>query len=349
MSQISTINAEQFKDCVFFSLSIRKPGNRAKVRSFEKLEEYLKLLHADNGEKVENPAVELPGNLMPVKGGAVKVTKRLLLRKPSTEADPTPDPYEATCSFLNERKDQLVGNFGKALPSKIKEGLFVVRKDLVQEFEDKLRAALQELESHYIPLVAGDYEEAKARARDTAVKHGGLGPLYREADYPTCNDFCKAFGLEWQWLALGVPDDLPAALRAEAQQKLEAQFTEAAEEVKNALRVSFQELIEHATDKLTVAPGEKPKVFRDTLIENIAAFIETFQARNIMNDQQLAGLVDQARIVLMGKTGDGLAPAQLRKFANVREETRAQFAQIAAQLDGMIETEAKRRFNLSED
>jgi hypothetical protein len=348
MSQISTINAEQFKECVFFSLSIRKPGNRAKVRDMAKLEEYLKLLHAD-GESTD-PAVALPPNFNAAKtNGAVKVTKRLLMRKPQTEQDPTPDPYESTCSYLNERKEQLVGNFGKALPSKIKEGLFVVRKDLVQEFEDKLREALAELESHYIPLVAGDYEDAKNRAKDTPVKQGGLGPLYREADYPTCNDFCRAFGLEWQWLALGVPDDLPAALRAEAQHKLETQFAEAAEEVKLALRASFQELIAHATDKLTIAPGEKPKVFRDTLIENIHSFIETFQARNIMNDQQLAGLVDQARIVLMGKTGDGLAANQLRKFANVREETRAQFAEIQKQLDGMIETQATRRFNLSED
>jgi len=348
MSSISTINIEQFQGCVFFGLSIRKPGNRAKVRDMAKLEEYLKQLHAD-GESTD-PAVALPPNFNAAKtNGAVKVTKRLLMKKPQTEQDPTPDPFEDTCSFLNATKEQLVGQFGKALPSKIKEGLFVVRKDLVQEFEDKLREALVQLESHYIPLVAGDYEDAKSRAKDTPVKQGGLGPLYREADYATCNDFCKAFGLEWQWLALGVPDDLPAALKAEAQAKLETQFAEAAEEVKIALRVAFQELIAHATEKLTVTPGEKPKVFRDTLIENIHAFIESFQARNIMNDQQLAGLVDQARIVLMGKEGDGLGANKLRKFANVREDTRAQFAEIQRQLDGMLETEAKRRFNLSED
>lgn len=349
MSQVQTLNVEAFKDSVFFSLSVKKPGNRKKVRDLAALEAYLKELHAANGSATQDPAVAVPQGFSAAKSnGAVKITKRLLMRKPKTKEDPADDPFEATCSFLNEAKQKLVGDFGKALPSKIKEGLFVVRKTLVQEFEDKLKAWVKELQDTWIPKVAADYEPAKLRSKNTPVKQGGLGPLYREADYMTQSDFLKCFGLEWQWLALGVPDDLPAALRAEAKEKMQNQLAEAAEEVKQALRESFKTLIEHATEKLTVTPGEKNKVFRDSLIENIHAFIESFNDKNIMNDQKLAGLVDQARIVLMGSSGDGLSPEKLRKNLNTREQTRAQFAAIQKQLDAMIETETGRKFDLED-
>ena len=346
MSTVNTIDVGQFQDAIFFSLTVRKPGNRAKVKDFGALEEYLSQLHADNanGDDVgqQAPAVDLPRGFKGKGDGTVKVTKRLLLGRKATKEDPNPDPYVNTCAFLNEAKEKLTGRFGRALPSKIKEGLFVVRKDLVQEFEDDLKATLAKLQADYIPQVRDEYPLARERAKTTPVKAGGLGPLYREGDYPPIADFLACFGLEWQWLALGVPDDLPAALRAEAAAKLEQQFTEAAEEVKLALRESFAELIAHATDKLKPAgPGEKQPVFRDTLIGNITQFCEVFQARNLMNDTELGSLVEQAKTVLAG-----VEPGKLRQFANVRETTRAQFAEIQAQLDAMITVKRGRVIDL---
>ncbi|MBU6231560.1 hypothetical protein KGP36_02735 [Patescibacteria group bacterium] len=345
-STINTIDVGQFQNCVFFSLTVRKPGVRCKVKDFAALETYLEQLHAENGnDETSEPAVELPKGFKGNGGGAVKVTKRILLPRKPTKEDPRPDPYEAACTFLNETKEKLTGRFGRALPSKIKEGLFVVRKELVQEFEDELRASLEKLSAEYLPAVKGDYVFSKERARGTPVKQGGLGPLYREADYPTADDFCGCFGLEWQWLALGVPEDLPAALRAEAAEKLERQFTEAAEEVKLALREAFADLIDHATEKLKpAAPGEKQAVFRDSMIGNIAQFCQVFESRNLMNDTDLASLVGQAKQLLTG-----LNPDRLRKYANVRQETQEKFEAIKAQLDAMITVKKGRKFNLSED
>jgi hypothetical protein len=347
MQTVNTVDIEQFRECVFFSLTVRKPGNRAKVRDLSALEQYLTLLHADNAngdDTGSTPAVDLPKNFKG-NGDTVKITKRLLLGRKPTKEDPEPDPYVNTCAFLNEAKEKLTGRFGRALPSKIKEGLFVVRKDLVQEFEDELQATLTKLQNDYIPLVRDEYPMSKERAKTTPVKQGGLGPLYREADYPPMSEFLACFGLEWQWLALGVPDDLPAALRQEAAEKLERQFTEAAEEVKNALRESFADLISHASEKLKpAAPGEKSPVFRDSMIGNIQQFCSVFESRNLMNDQELASLVGQAKQVLTG-----LQPDRLRKYANVREATREQFDAIKAQIDTMITKQPSRRFDLSED
>jgi len=235
MSEVTSINAEAFRNSIFFSLSIRRQfGNRAQVKDQAKLREYLALLNATDGQPVEARAIEA-GN-----GSMTKTTKKLIQS----------EPLDALNRFLNETKAELCGPFGKANPSKIKEGLFVVAKPLVQEFEDKLAAALKEMREKYLPAFIADYNDAKELARTKPVKEGGLGPLYNENDYPLSGDLAGMFGLGWQWLALGIPEDLPAALRAQAAEKLEQQFTEAAEEIKDALRISFQKLIGHAVECL---------------------------------------------------------------------------------------------------
>lgn len=347
MSKIQTVNAEQFRDSVFIQLSINGPGNRRQVKNMAALEEYLALMHAPatNGapeEEQSNAAVDLPKNFKPASNNsAVKVTKRLLLPLKATKENPNPDPYENARSFLSETKQRLFGKFAKAQPSGITEGLFVLRKEYAEEYNDELKAALETLRSQYIPAVLADYPLAKARAKDTPVKQGGLGPLYTETDYCSPEEFAYCFGLNWQILALGIPEDLPAKLRAEAAEKLEKQFTEAGDEIKNALREGFAELISHAAEKLKpAAPGEKAPQFKNSLIGNVQAFIDSFQARNLMNDTELGALVAQAKNVLIG-----VQPDRLRKYANVREATRAEFAALQTQLDGMIRTPQSRKFN----
>jgi len=342
-TKVTTLNVDAFKDGILFSLTVRRPGVRVKVKDMAALEEYLNLLHADDGQEPSNAAVDVPkkaagGN------GTVKITKRIFLPRPVTKEDPRPDPYESAVSFMNGIKEKLCGRFGKALPSKIKEGLFIVRKDLVEEFETDLKAALEELHRDYIPPVLADYQFAKERARGTPVKQGGLGPLYREADYATAEEFCEQFSLEWQYLQLGIPDDLPAVLRQEAVEKLNRQFTEAAEEVKLALRESFADLINHASEKLKPSENGKQQIFRDSLLGNIAQFCEVFESRNLMGDSELAALVSSAKNVLTG-----LQPDRVRKFANIREEVKGKFDEIKAQLDGMLTTKKSRKFDLSED
>lgn len=328
MNEIKTVSAEQFRSAVFFSLSISRWGNRAKVKDQGRLAEYLALLNQKDGEEITVRAVEGGGT------AATKTTK-VLIRS---------EPLDKLNEFLNKTKADLCGPFGKANPSRIREGLFVVAKPLVQEFEDKLAAALKELKEKYLPPVLEDYLPAKERAKNTKVKEGGLGPIYDERDYPLSSELAEMYGFSWQWLALGVPDDLPAALRAQAAEKLEKQFTEAAEEVKDALRISFQKLIEHAVSCLKPGDDGKQRVFRNSMLENIQSFIDVFSARNIMNDTELGALVNKAQDVLIG------VPAidALRKDANARETTLKAFEEVKAILEPLVESKKSRRFNFEE-
>lgn len=329
---VRNINIENFMDGLFFKISMGKPGNTAKVRDLAALQTYIDLLAAPDGEEITDAAIQnIPKNVRAA--SALKITYAPIKSQPLADA----------LDFMNATKAKLCGAFGKANPSRIAEGLFLVKKSLVEEFENNMNAAVTELRDKWIPAAVADLEPAKERARTLSVKKGGIGPLFDPLAFPSAAEFEAAFRLEWQWLALGVPDDLPAALRAKEQEKMDRQFAEASEEILSGLRAAFGQLIDHAVEKLSTAPGEKPKIFRDTMIDNIQSFLDVFAARNIMNDQQLAALVDKAKVVMTG-----MDPAKLRKYQTVRDQALSQFTELKKSLEPLIVTKAARTFDFDE-
>jgi len=146
---------------------------------------------------------------------------------------------------------------------------------------------------------------------------------------------------------LGIPDDLPPALKAKAAERFEKQMTDAAEECKDALRSSLAQFLSNLKERLQDDPKTgKPKIFRDTLIENVRSFCEVFDARNFLKDEALENLVNKCRAVLANKD---VTPESIRKYSSIREQTRKQFEEISTELDGMIETSKGRAFDLSDD
>jgi len=329
-AHITNINAERFKQAVFFRIKIRRFGNRAKVSDAAALTEYLRLQKEENATAgTTAPATESGFN-------RVTASKQLI----RSEA------LDNLNAFLSETKEKLVGRFGRATQSNIQAGLFLVRVDNVQSFENDLEEAKTKIALELLPAFESDYDAAIERARTLPVKQGGLGPLFNAADYPSAVDAVAAFEIEWNWLSLSVPENLPAQLRQAAAEKLENQFAEAANEVKLALQEGFQALIAHAAEALKPGEDGAKKIFRNSLTDNIQAFIDSFNDRNVMGDAELAALVSKAREVLMGIETEGKKTADvLRKDATIRQNTAAQFADIAATLGAAIETERSRQFS----
>lgn len=335
MSSVSTINVEQFKDQMFFAISLHRWGGRAKVTDATALREYLR--QKQEGDSSPEAARPINGNGKPLAVDKVSSTKQLL---------DMPE-LDAINEFLTDVKDKLVGKIrGRANPSFIREGLFTVRKGLVPVFESELKDAVRKIQNELRPAIEKAYEDAIKRAETLPVSKGGLGPLFNRADYPPASEVAAKFSIDWQYLALGVPDDLPAELRAEKEAQFQKQLQDAAEEIKQALRVGFGEFISHAVEKLTVAPGEKPKIFRDSLLTNLDEFISSFESRN-MGDPALEDLIAKARNVIRPNGGDLVDPDRLRKFANVRDGFATKFAEIKAQLEPI--TRASRKIDLSDE
>lgn len=330
---LTTVDTERFKQCIFLRVSIHRWGNRAKVTSAEALQAYLVQRKAESEDQASAPE-----GTATLTGAGVTATKRLLKSKALDE--------------LNEHLTNAKANVLRVCnPSNIMPGLVVTSAEQYAKLDEALQSAVADMQMKFLPAFQDDFAPAIERAQVDKIKDGGLGPLFNAADYPTADKAAEAFGLEWFPVSLKVPDNIPAELRAEAAAKLDKTMNDAAEQVTLALRQGMAELIQHAQEKLAPSDDGKKKIFRDSLIGNIQEFIDCFAARNIMNDEALAALVDKAKTVLtgiQGKPGQKAADV-LRTNEAARQQTAAQFAEIAAQLDGMITEQQSRSFSFDQD
>jgi hypothetical protein len=266
------------------------------------------------------------GNISKVETGAdksrLRLTKELVVSK----------EYEAIISFFGDLKNNFI--YVNTVPSFFKEGFQLVGVAGVPAIEKRMRKAqleLAELVAKFIAVYPDKVDEAKL----------ALGDQFNPNDYPPAERIAALFSITWNWIAFTVPEGLPPELKALEKEKLEKQFRDAAEQITDALRAGFLEMIQHATERLTVEPGGKPKVFRDSVIGNIQEFIDTFTQRNLMNDEELAKLVKQAKQVLIGVT-----PQKLRDYAQTKDQTRKAFEEINAELSKMITEKPSRRFEM---
>jgi hypothetical protein len=226
----------------------------------------------------------------------------------------------------------------RCMPSFIKSGVFVVRLDMVQAFEAHLAAQNKRLAAELIPAFKRAYpaqvQQAEQRLKDQ----------FDIRDYPDASLFDTAFGVEWGWVTFGVPENVPADVRARELKKLQEKMLDAEKEIRAALRESFNDLLAAAVERLKVAPGEKPKVFRDSLLENFTQFFDTFKAKNLMDDRELEAVVEKARTVIAKVTPDAL-----RERSTVRQKTVAAFEQVKAEVDKLVASAPSRRFRLDEE
>lgn len=340
-----TVDAERFKNSVFVRLTIRRWGNRAQVRNAEALAAYLLQQEqeiAENPEAKANPLLEIDAAtakaIKSAKLGSLKVTKPLIRSA----------ALNAINDALNSGKKRILS---LCVPSTVQPGMFVASPAAAQKIERIIEEVQSELALNLLPKFQDDFAPAIERARTDKIINGGLGPLFNAQDYPDSDAAVQCFGLENYFWSLKVPDNLPAEMRAAQQEKLEKTFTEAAETVTLALREGFQEMIQHATEKLAPKADGTKNIFRDSLVGNIQEFIDCFADRNIMNDSQLAALVEQAKGVLtgiQGRNGQSAADA-LRTNDELRENARKQFAAINQQLGAAIEEQKERAFDFSAD
>lgn len=198
---------------------------------------------------------------------------------------------------------------------------------------------------------------AKLRARKNQqrkdktlpVKQQGLGPLFLRSDYPPAEDMRKLFGVEWYPLMLAVPDNIPDDVKAEASEKFKQRLSNAAADIEKALRSELQELLAHAEERLTVLPGQKPKVFRESLLGNLTDFIETFDSKNVFKDRRLATVVCATKAALLDDEGKPrMTTAKLREYASVREVAKKKFSELRTVMDSMLEEKVERRFNFDD-
>jgi hypothetical protein len=227
----------------------------------------------------------------------------------------------------------------RALPSPFRRGTYLVPIALVEEVDGKIGEYQEKragLVARFLAAYDASVEDAKKR----------LNGLFDVSDYPGAEKVRAAFYVDVRYLAFGVPEKLEGIRKdifEREKAKAAASWKEASEEVRQALRAGLADLADHLVERLQGNGDGKPKVFRDTLVENMTDYLDLFDPRNVTDDTQLAQLVERCRNIL-----DGVDADALRSSAAIRTKVRDGMTQVQGALDAMVIDRPARRIVLED-
>lgn len=188
----------------------------------------------------------------------------------------------------------------------------------MQTFRAELAEAVDQLDRRF--------GELKYEARDR------LGDLYNDGDYP--DSLRGLFDLAWEFPSVEPPEYLrrlnPQLYEQECD-RVKSRFDEAVQLAEAAFLDELNKMVEHLAERLSGSEDGKPKVFRDSAIENFTEFFARFQRLNIRSNEELDQVVERARRVI-----DGVAPQSLRDNGSLRQQITSQLSVVQSSLDGLM-------------
>jgi hypothetical protein len=204
-------------------------------------------------------------------------------------------------------------------------GIRLVQQEMLEEFSVKMRGYQQDLHEA-VATLDRHYSELKSAARKN------LGHLFDAADYP--ESLAGMFEIHFDFPSVEPPDYLqllnPVLYRQECE-RVQQRFNDAVQMAEEAFIAELAKLVSHLAERLSGQVDGKPKIFRDTAIENLAEFFERFRALNVGSNEQLDRLVTDARRVLRG-----VEPQALRDNAGLRQHVATEMSRVQSVLDGLL-------------
>ena len=207
----------------------------------------------------------------------------------------------------------------RALPSNLKKGIYLMPLPFVEEVETRLAAYAEqraELVNAFVQAYNQSLTEARERLRD----------LFDPTDYKTIGEVRRSFSLTWQYVTFDTPASLATInkhLFEQEKKKAAKMWEQSMANITECFTASLAELVEWMVK--TLEPGEdgKRKVIRDASIAYYQDFLDTFDIKNLPNDQALKSLAKKARDLLKD-----VSPERLRQSASTRQTVAAGFAEI---------------------
>ena len=189
----------------------------------------------------------------------------------------------------------------------------------MRTLSNRFGGAVDTLARQFLTLV----DQAKTR----------LGGLFREEDYPACNELMAKFSFETKVMPLPDAGDFRVALGDEEKDRIKRQITAA---VEASLQVGSRELwqrlyeaVSHMAERLTAykVTGEGVEhPFRDSIVTNLVKLVDVLPKLNVTNDPELERLTGQVHASLL------VDPKELRQSESVRAETAKTAAEIAQRM-----------------
>jgi hypothetical protein len=219
----------------------------------------------------------------------------------------------------------------QALPFPI-HGLSLVPKETLTSIENSLQDYQHEFDSN-VRYFLSRLEEAKDHARLV------LGQMYDALDYP--QDLEQKFGFTWQYVTLSMPGQnnlLSPALYEREKAKFQNLMETTREEAILALRQEFSDLVGHLSERLTNDGESRPKVLRKSVIEKLHEFMDSFQNRNLFQDDTLSELISSTKLII-----NGVDVESLKSNNFLRDSIKSSMDDIKENIDEAIEDLPRRR------
>ena len=204
-------------------------------------------------------------------------------------------------------------------------GLRLIRQDRIDEFAAKMREFQDEL-AEAVEDLDRRYSELKTTARQR------LGSLFNSADYP--ESLRGLFLVEFDFPSVEAPDylqQLNPALYEQECQRVQQRFDEAVCLAEEAFTAELAKLVSHLTERLSGQADGKPRVFRDSAVDNLTEFFQRFRELNVRSNEQLDQLVGEAQRVIRG-----VEPKDLRDNADLRQHVATEMSRVQSVLDGLL-------------
>jgi hypothetical protein len=229
--------------------------------------------------------------------------------------------YKAVTAVRNR-----IVQFWKAVSLPYPEpGLRLIRQDRIDAFDSQMRLlhgelleAVEQLDLYYDAL------KSAARRR--------LGSLYAESDYPVT--LGGLFAVEWDFPSVEPPDylrQLNPTLYEQECERVRSRFEESVRLAEEAFLAEFSQVVSHLCERLSGDQDGKPKIFRDSAVNNLREFFEKFRSLNVGSDAELERLVDQAQDIVRG-----VQPEALRTRTGLRQQVATQLSGVQSVLDGLL-------------
>jgi hypothetical protein len=180
------------------------------------------------------------------------------------------------------------------------EGVRLIRRELIKQFQiemDKLRvelqAAAQELNTKFDEII----EEGRLRR----------GVAFKRTDYP--DNLLDSFDIKYSFPSVECASEIrtlnPQLWMRECAQ-LRENLDEALHKAEAVYLERMNEMVDFLLDKLQPNPDGSKKVFRNSAVENIAEFIDTFRKTNIGAGDKVTELIEKLESITGTTTAEVL-------------------------------------------
>jgi hypothetical protein len=113
--------------------------------------------------------------------------------------------------------------------------------------------------------------------------------------------------------------------------RIQARFDEAVELAEQAFVDELSKLVSHLAERLTGSDDGKPKIFRDSAVENLTEFFQRFKQLNVRSNEQLDQLAERAQQIVRG-----VEPQKLRDDQPLRKQVAGELSAVQSVLDGLL-------------